>query len=133
MWESVDLQVSSIAGTTANLVMKGLETERMLGEALGVGTPNFVNAVSIRIGHLINGFDRWWRQDPNGPAELSQAIVTYDLPYFDRVKTLEEQAARWYGRGSKGWHASSLMCLAITLHRMGELDEGKRGPDPTFS
>lgn len=123
MWESVDLQVSTIAGTTANLVMKDLETERMLGEALGVRKSNHINAISIRIGNLINGFDRWWRQDPNGPAELSQALVTYGLPYFDRVKTLEEQAARWYGRGGKRWHGKSLICLAITLYRMGELDE----------
>ncbi len=71
--------------------------------------------VTVRIGTLMSGTDRWWRRDPNGPAELSEPIKVHALPYFDRVRTLEDQAAKWFGRGSsRGWHAPSRIYLAIT-------------------
>lgn len=125
MQEMVDIQVSAIHGVTANFYMKDLETEKLLLEAIPWMRPNAIIVEGTRIGELIDGGSRWWRRDPNGPAELAEAVRTYGLPYFDSVRTLEEQAAQWYGRGnlSRGWHAPSRIYLALTLYRLGEVKE----------
>jgi hypothetical protein len=81
--------------------------------------------VTIRIGQLIDGYSRVWRDEPDGPAEMIEAVRVYGLPWFDRVRSVEDQAAKWYGRHSmKGsWRSPSLPALAVTLYRLGELDE----------
>ena len=123
MLEVVNLQVSAIAGVTANLQMHDRETARIVSE-IPSKEPLFLIIPSMRIGELIDGYDRWWKKDPKGPTELSEAVRRHGLPYFDRVRTLEEQAAHWYGRGSqKGWHGQSLIGLAVTLYRMGQVEE----------
>jgi hypothetical protein len=123
MWECVNLQISWVAGVTANVEMKDLETEKIL-QAIPCEPPIFMSPVSMRIGHLIDGYDRWWHNAPDGPAELAEAVKIYGLPWFDKVRTLEDQAARWYGRGSaKPWRGASMTKLPVTLYRMGELAE----------
>jgi hypothetical protein len=128
--ERVDLQVSSIAGFTANVAKKDLETERII-RTIPCHGPVGAGEIIVRIGDLIDGRDRWWKNDPLGPAELSEAIETYGLPWFDGVNTLEEQAAHWYGRGArKPWRGPYAAELAVTLYRMGELDEALALFDP---
>ena len=124
MRECVNLQTSTYLGTTANLYAKDLKTEKLLGEALSTDKPHLLPETQ-RIGGLIDGHDRWWRRDPNGPASLAQAVGTFGVPWFDKVRTLEDQAELWYGRygGSAWWRGPPLIYLALTLYRMGCLDE----------
>lgn len=125
MWECVDLQISAIAGVTANVGAKDLVTEQILNK-IPCAKPIFMSPLSIRIGQLIDGYDKWWLKEPNGPAELVDAVQAFGLPWFERVRTLEEQAANWYGRGSdKPWSGRSIMTLAVTLYRMGETAEAR--------
>ncbi len=127
LWEYVGLQVSQTAGVTANLAIKDLETERLLQEAIPSKKPVVMIPVTVRIGTLMDGYDRWWLRDPNGPSELSEAVRVHAEPFFDRVRTLEDQAAKWFGRGStKGWRPPSKIYLAITLYRLGEREEACR-------
>ena len=125
MWECIDLQTSAIAGVTANVAAKDLATERIL-RGIPCTKPLFMPPVEVRIGQLIDGYDKWWRKDPNGPAELVEAVQVYGLTWFDKVRTLEDQAARWYGRGGdRPWRSPSMIRLAVTLYRMGEISEAR--------
>lgn len=116
--------MSSYAGVTTNVYTKDLTTEAILIEALPAGSspPAFVGGV--RIGQFIDGNDRWWRRDPNGPDEMAAEVEAYFLPFLDRMRPLEEQA-RWFGRASDKWGPTQL-CLAATLYRMGEIEEACR-------
>jgi hypothetical protein len=77
-----------------------------------------------RIGELIDGRDRWWKNDPNGPAEVAEAVLAYGIPWFERVRSLEDEASKWYGRGTTGsWRKPNLTVLAVTLFRLGALEE----------
>lgn len=72
----------------------------------------------MRIGQLIDRHDRWWKNDPNGPEELTEAVSTYGLPWFDTVRTVEDQAARWYGRASASlWRVGARQPMAEFAHR----------------
>lgn len=123
--ETVNLQISNIAGSTINLMVVDLESARLWREALGELASPFPSRIQ-RIGHLIDGYDHWWRRDPDGPAQLTEAVRVYGLPFFDQVRTLEDQAGRWFGRNSRSkWHERSMVALAITLFRMGEIEEAR--------
>lgn len=138
MWECVNLQISWVSGVTVNVEMKDLETEKIL-QSIPCDPPIFLPPVSMRIGHLIDRRDRWWKNNPNGPAELTEAVATYGLPWFDTVRTVEDQAARWYGRANASlwrssesplgrvspWRRSGIVRLAASLYRMGELAEAR--------
>jgi len=120
----VNLQKSWVDGSvTVNLFAKNVETERILksiacDEVLGV------RQSGQRIGELIDGRDRWWKNDPNGPAEVAEAVQVYGIPWFDRVQSLEDEASKWYGRGTTGsWRKPNLTVLAVTLFRLGVLEE----------
>lgn len=131
MWECVNRQSSWLGGVTVNLDMKDLQTEKLFLSIFASSGAIQMPTIGARIGELIDGYDRWWKKDePNGPAEMAQAVVEHGLPWFDRVRTLEEQAANWYGRAgaltSRGYHGSSLVGLALTLYRMGEREEACR-------
>lgn len=124
--EEVELQVSQIAGATANLWTKDLATETLLREAIPWVRPLFLVQLAKRIGHLIDGRDRWWLRDPNGPAELAAAIRAHAQTYFESERSLEAQALR-NGRKAEKWSVpTSRIYLALTLYRMGELDEACR-------
>jgi hypothetical protein len=124
--EQIDLQVSSIAGTTANLWTKDLATEALLEEAIPWKRPIGIIQEGVRIGELMEGdLDRWWKNDPNGPAELAEALKTHVPPLFESRRSLEDQA-RLFGRAEQRWKPSSTanrIYLALTLYRMGELQE----------
>lgn len=122
MWECVNLQISWVAGVTANIEMKDLETEKIL-QSIPCEKPIFMAPVIVRIGDLINGNDRWWKNAPNGPTELIEAVEAHGLPWFDKVRTPEDQAARWYGRGTQRPWLGNMTVLPITLYRIGELAE----------
>lgn len=125
IWDCVNLQKSWINGSvTVNLYAKDLETERIL-KSIACDTALGVRPVYERIGQLIDGHDRWWKNDPNGPAELSEAVSKYGLPWFDRIQTLEDQATHWYYRTATAqpWRKPNLTALAVTLYRLGELEE----------
>lgn len=120
----VNLQKSWVDGSvTVNLFAKNLETERILrsiacDEVLGV------RQFGQRIGELIDGRDRWWKNDPNGPAEVAEAVQVYGIPWFEQVRSLEDEASQWYGRGTTGsWRKPNLTVLAVTLFRLGALEE----------
>lgn len=124
--ERIDLQVSSIAGTTANLWTKDLATEALLQEAIPWKRPIGIIQEGVRIGGLMEGnLDRWWKNDPNGPAELAEALKTHAPPFFEASRSLEDQA-RFFGRAEPRWKPSGTanrIYLALTLYRMGELQE----------
>ena len=124
--EEIDLQVSSIAGTTANLWTKDLVTEELLREAIPWKRPLGIIQEGQRIGHLMCGLDIWWKNNPNGPAELADALSAYAQPYFEANRSLEDQASH-FGRAAQRWgNSPGRMYLALTLFRMGEIDEACR-------
>lgn len=128
MWECVNRQTSWLGGVTVNLLMKDLETEKLFLSIFGPEGAIQMPPIDTRIGALIDGYDRWWkREELDGPNEMAEAVVRYGLPWFDRVRTLEQQAVNWFGRrtalSERGYHGASLVGLALTLHRMGEGEE----------
>ena len=120
----VNLQKRWIDGSiTVNLFSKNLETERILksipcDEVLGI------RQFGKRIGILIDGYDRWGKNDPEGPREMAEAVEAHGIPWFERVQSLEDEASEWYGRGTTGsWRKPNLTVLAVTLVRLGALEE----------
>lgn len=124
MQEQLDLQKSWIdGGVTVNVWAKDLETERIL-KAIECEEVLGIRQFGVRIGNLIDGRDRWWKNDPNGPVEVAEAVRVYGMPWFDKVQSLQDQAAEWYGRGTTWpWNSPNLTVLAVTLYRLGALDE----------
>jgi hypothetical protein len=124
MWECVDIQGSWLGGVTVNISMKDLKTAEIL-EAIPCEEALWLSPIRTRVGQLIDRRDRWWTDEPDGPAEMSEAVRIYGLPWFDRVRSVEDQADRWYGRRSdkSPWRNPSLPDLAVTLYRLGELEE----------
>jgi hypothetical protein len=122
--ERLDLQKSGIDGSvTVNVWAKDLETERIL-RSIPCHKLLGIRQFGVRIGTLIDGYDRWWRNDPEGPADLADAVRAYAVPWFDEVRTLEGQASNWYGRGTqRPWRKPNLAALAVTLVRLGCIDE----------
>jgi hypothetical protein len=128
MWECVNRQVSNHFEVTINLYIKDLKTEKLYLDIFASGGAVQMPPIDTRVGELIDGYDRWWRSDePNGPSNMVADLVKYGLPWFDRVRTLEEQAELWCDRKgaltSRGYHGFSLIRLALTLYRMGEIGE----------
>jgi hypothetical protein len=62
--EHVDLQVSSIAGTTANLWSYDTATSDLLKEAIPWKPDVSMVLSAWRIGTLMDGYDRWWKNGP---------------------------------------------------------------------
>lgn len=122
--DRVNLQKSWVDGSvTVNLFAKNLETERILKS---IPCDDVLGIVSFgqRIGELIDGRDRWWKDHPHGPTEVAEAVQAYGIPWFERVRTLEDEASKWYGRGTTGsWRKPNLTVLAVTLFRLGLLEE----------
>jgi hypothetical protein len=127
MWECVHRHSSWLGGVTAEFFMKDLETEKIYMEIFRPEGAIQMPAISASIGQLIDGYSRKWGEEPDGPANMANAVERHGLPWFDRVRSLEEQATNWYGRdtalSSRGYDGHSLVGLALTLYRMGELDE----------
>jgi len=125
IWDCVDLQKSWVDGSvTVNLYGKDLETEKLL-QTIGCDSPLGIVLLGQRIGLLIDGHDRWWKNDPSGPAELAEAVRVHGISWFERVQSLEDQATLWYSRAATAqpWRKPNLAALAVTLYRLGELDE----------
>jgi hypothetical protein len=121
--ETINLQTSQFAGVTANLYTKDLKTEALLLEAIPWKRPLVMIASPTRIGFLMDGTDHWWMKDPDGPAILSQALMRHAPPYFESQRSLEDQA-KSFGRASTRFgNGADAIYLALTLYRMGEIDE----------
>jgi hypothetical protein len=123
--EEINLQSSQIAGTTANLWSKDLATEELLRQAVPWKRPLDLLPSVYRIGTLMTGNDRWWKNDPNGPSELATAIKVFAPPFFEARRGLSDQA-RLFGRAQPRWMPGGTgdrMYLALTLYRMDELEE----------
>lgn len=120
----VNLQKSWIDGSvTINLFAKSVETERMLRAVACSETLGVIQS-GQRIGSLIDGLDRWWKNNPEGPKEVADAVLAYGIPWFERVQSLEDQASIWYWRGTTGsWRKQNLAALAMTLFRLGAVEE----------
>jgi len=130
MWECVNRQSSNLSGVTVNLSVKDLVTKKLFLEIFGGDGAILLPPIQARIGEVIDGYDRWWTsKEPNGPKELADVVLKHGLPWFDRVRTLEQQAECWFVRKtaltSRGYHGLSLVGLALTLYRMGELEEAR--------
>lgn len=127
MWECVDIQGSWLGGVTVNVSAKDLKTAEILA-GISCEEELWLAPTATRVGHLIDGYDRWWKDEPNGPAEMTEAVRIYGLPWFDRVRSVEDQAAKWYGRHSdkSPWRNTRLPELAVTLYRLGEVEEALR-------
>ena len=124
IWERVDIQGSWLGGVTVNVSAKDLRTAEIL-ESIPCAAGLWLPPITSRVGQLIDKRDRWWTDEPDGPAEMAEAVRVYGVPWFDRVRSVEDQAAKWYGRYSTEgpWRNPSLPALAVTLYRLGELDE----------
>jgi hypothetical protein len=125
IWDCVNLQKSWIDGSvTVNLYARDLETDRIL-KSIPCDTTLGVRTEYVRIGQLIDGNDRWWKNNPNGPTELAEAVRVHGIPWFDRIQSLEDQAELWHYRTATAgpWRRSDLVDLAVTLYRLGALDE----------
>jgi hypothetical protein len=123
--ETVDLQVSSIAGTTANLWSYDIATSDLLKQAIPWKPDVGMVLSAWRIGTLMTGYDRWWKNDPNGPTELAEALRVQVPSFFEARRSLADQA-RFFGRAEPRWKPGSTadrIYLALTLYRMGELEE----------
>jgi hypothetical protein len=131
MWECVNRQSGWLGGVTVNLFKKDLETEKLYIEIFGPDAPRAGVGIDERVGGLIDGYDRWWTKDePDGPQEMARAVVTHGLPWFDRVQTLEDQAANWYGQddiqANEARYGQTNLLLALTLWRMGWYEDVDR-------
>lgn len=131
MWECVHRHASWLGGVTVDLLQKDLATEKLFLEIFAAEGAIQMPPVDVRIGQLIGGVSRWWTKDElDGPADMAASVVDFGLPWFDKVRTLEQQAADWYNRKGaltvRGYHGGSLVKLALTLYRMGEREEACR-------
>ncbi|WP_411288347.1 DUF4304 domain-containing protein [Phenylobacterium sp.] len=71
MEERLDLQKSWVDGSvTVNVWARDLETDMIL-EAIAFDETMGIIQSGVRIGALIDGRDRWWKNNPNGPAEVA--------------------------------------------------------------
>jgi hypothetical protein len=124
MEECVNILGSWLGGVTVYVSARDLKTAEIL-KSIPCEEDLWLSPITIPIGQLIDGYSRVWTDEPDGPAEMAEAVRVYGVPWFDRVRTVEDQAAKWYGRHSiKGpWRSWSLPQLAVTLYRLGELDE----------
>ncbi len=128
IFEQVDLQVSPNLGVTSNLWTKDLATEELLRQAIPWKRPIGIVQAGFRIGRLMGCGDRWWKKDPNGPAELAEAIRLHAPAFFEGRRSLEAQAL-WFGRLQPRWspgNTAGRMYLALTLYRMGEFAEARQ-------
>lgn len=125
--EQIDLQRSSVAGggLTVNLWSQDLETNRIL-DSIECEKPVRLMFGGTRISSLVpsfKGYDRWWVNDPNGPSELAELVRAYGLPWFEDRRSLDDQA-KFNGRGQPGgWRGPHAPYLAITLYRLGAIEE----------
>jgi hypothetical protein len=124
IWECVDIQGSWLGGVTVNVSAKDIKTAELLA-GIPCEKELWLRSITTRVGTLIDGYDRWWKDDPNGPEEMAEAVKVYGLPWFDRVRSVEDQAARWYGRhsGQSPWRNPRLPELAVSLYRLGQVEE----------
>ena len=128
MWECVNRYSSWLGGVTLTLYAKDLETEKLFLEIFKSRGAIQMPPTSTGIGALIDGGSRWWKKDePDGDSSIAETVVRYGLPWFDRVRTLEEQAENWFARKTaltaRGYFGPGLIGLALTLYRMGNLQE----------
>ena len=125
--EQLNLQKSWVDGSvTVNLFAKDIETERIIKTIPCKHVLGIVQ-LSVRFSELIEGSDGrslWWKNNPEGPAEVAGLAQRYALPWFAKVVSLEDQGRYWYSRGTTGtWKKPNLEALVVTLYRLGELDE----------
>lgn len=122
--EQVQLQKSSFgSGVTINIWIMDLVTEGIL-QSIPSDSPVATSQLIVRIGRLIDGRDIWWKNNPDGPAEVVAAVRDYGLPWLERAWTLEQQSETWFGgRRRAPWRGDYLAAQAVTLFRMGHLDE----------
>ncbi|WP_397403785.1 DUF4304 domain-containing protein [Phenylobacterium sp.] len=124
--EQLNLQKSSVDGSvTVNLFAKDRETERII-KTIPCKHPLWIIQYGVRFPQLIEGSDGrdlWWKNNPEGPAEVAGLAQRYALPWFASVTTVEDQAREWYGRSTRNtWKEPNLAAIVVTLYRLGELD-----------
>jgi hypothetical protein len=129
MEERVDLEKGWVDGAMTASVkcvdMVGLEIMRQAVP----GGPGVIYPIDRRIGHFVGPFDKWWKNDPNGPEEIAEIVRVHGLPFLESFRTIEARAdhfGRAFVEGQRNPHIPSRAWLAVTLHRMGKGDEACR-------
>ena len=122
----VDQQVSSIAGTTVNVLSHDLAALAIMAEVTSPGHGIYGAMDPIRVPSRVSGLDTWYHSGGDGPAQLAEVLRVFGLPIFDQMRFLEHRA-RHMGRFSKRAEMNNRrLHLAITLHRMGKVEEARR-------
>lgn len=127
IWECVNRQAGR-GGVTVNLYMRDLQTEKLYRKVFADDPAAETPAIYQRLGILIDGYDHWWKAGERDSARnMAAALVEHGLPWFDRVRTLEDQAEIWFRRSiahsTPSYYGYPLVQLALTLYRMGEVEE----------
>jgi hypothetical protein len=128
--ESVFLGYSNYFGMTADFLLDDLTTRALYKEARPGGDGLLIR--TGRISEITGGaHSGWFKDDPHGPEALAALVKELAEPWFNEVRSLEDQAVKWYYRGtpSKGTPTSREIGLALTLYRMGEFDEAIAAAD----
>lgn len=123
--ESVFLAYSSYYGMTADFLLDDLTTRALYKQARPAGGSG-LQIRTGRIAEITGGAHKgWFKDDPRGPEALAALVKELAEPWFNSVRSLEDQAAKWYYRGTPyaGTTVSRDIGLALTLYRMGEFDE----------
>ncbi|MFN9928745.1 MAG: hypothetical protein ACK53I_17590 [Phenylobacterium sp.] len=131
--ESVGLQRSMDLGTTCNLWTRDTALTALHQAAIPWDPQAGTWSVACRIGALMGDgmTDHWWKNDPSGPDEVAAAVREHAEGYFARYRTPEDQARNMYGRYTEGRrNPGTAVALALTLYRLGELDEALRVLEP---
>jgi hypothetical protein len=127
MEETVEIERLQPSGCTVQVGARDIETDKLYCEIFGLNSNGYgLGPVTLRIGELIDGYGREWGSEPEGPEDMADKVLRFGIPWFDKVRTLKDQAENWYGRHSKvtrGYFGPSMIRLALTLYRMGERDE----------
>ena len=119
MLEIINLQASPYGGSTINLYAKDLVSARILDDAIGRDAwivKSF--PIDIRLGHVIDGCDRWWKPDEEGIGKLVADVNAYGLPFFERIRPLSGQVE--FFRKGRFVATVDRLDLAIALHRLGD-------------
>lgn len=132
--ECVDLQKSGHDGSvTVNLHSVDVVARKILQDAAPAGSPALKWWVNVRISELFSRYDKWWKNDPNGPDEVIKLLKEYGLPFLECMRNPIEQAKRFGldGLAEPGTtsHTANALWLAVILHRLGRNADACRALD----
>lgn len=120
--DAVDIQMGrDLKDLTVNLHLRNRVAKDLINASAPAGAPGLSYTLSKRLGLLEGRFDKWWnRSDPEGPAQVADAIKTHALPFLDGLHSLEALMTYLEPERETKWRDTTRrMELAITLARLG--------------